>query len=151
MVLALLYFVENINLVPFFCGHFHKKILITCPFLVSAPCRNTPVAGVWGAVSDWSGSSWGQSQEDPGWSLLHTRDAEQSHQEVLRRLANESLSGQVTTGPSLSVEQRWCDESKPLVQRCQTPGIEPILARSVIRFVPRGQNKVTTRALYRYL
>lgn len=112
---------ENINLVPFFLWPFSPKILITCPFLVSAPCWNTPVAGVWGAVSDWSGSSWGQSQEDPGWSLLHTRDAEQSHQEVLRRLANESLSGQVSTGPSLSVEQLWCDESKPLEHRCQTP------------------------------
>lgn len=58
-------------------------------------------AGVRGAVGHRSCSCRGQSQKDPGWTLLHARDAEQSHQEVLRRLEDESVSRQVSGAPPL--------------------------------------------------
>lgn len=51
--------------------------------------------GLWRAEGNWSCSSWGQGQEDPGWFVIYLWDAEQTHQEVLWRVENESLPRQV--------------------------------------------------------
>lgn len=54
-------------------------------------------SGLRGAESYRSCSSWGQGTKDPGRSVIHPGDAEQTHQEVLWRLENESLPCQVKT------------------------------------------------------